>query len=57
MRFTIGRGTDRNSFDRPLGKEARRSMALDIKRAMFPGKSYRTHKERGAAALANPAFA
>lgn len=52
MRFVIGRGDRRNSFDRPATKDARRELALQIKRAFFPGKSYRIAKERGQRALA-----
>lgn len=52
MRFTIGHGNDRKTFDRPSRKDDRRSMALDIKKALFPGKSWRLHKARGDRALA-----
>jgi hypothetical protein len=51
MRFIIGSGEGRTVITRPANKDARRELALTIKRAFFPGKSYRTHKERGAAAL------
>ncbi len=52
MRFIIGRGEGRTVLTRPDTKEARRELALTIKRAFFPGKSYRLHKERGERALA-----
>jgi hypothetical protein len=52
MRFTVNRGDKRQAFDRPLGREQRREMALTIKRLLFQGKAYRIEKARGAAALA-----
>ena len=52
MRFTIGSGNNRHSFERPQGKEERRSLALQIKQQFFPGKSWRIHKARGDRALA-----
>lgn len=52
MRFTVKLNGVQHSWDRPTDKEERRNLALDIKRLLFPGKDYRIHKARGAAALA-----
>ena len=58
MRFTINSGTARRTFHQPIHadrdtqRDQRRSMAQEIKNALFPGVSYRNAKARGAAALA-----
>lgn len=52
MRFIIGSGDNRMTFDRPALRDDRRSMAQTIKNHLFPGKQYRIAKMRGAAALA-----
>lgn len=52
MRFIIGSGNGRTVLDRPTNRDDRRELALTIKRAFFPGKSWRFHKQRGERALA-----